>query len=166
MARIDPGPPPSRGLVVRPLDDGFFVRLSPAPAFNLAMAFAVMVGFGLVGFVIAQVMASAEGSHAPIIGGSILFGGLLYALSAGAAFFPAEVQGEAHSLSWAGERFSWEQIESCVADGSTLELRGHGGRILGTLEHLEPEAATWVAAAVNASLPEPPEPASTEPTPP
>ncbi len=153
MPRPDPGPPPSRGLVVRALDDGFYVRLNPAPAFNLGMAFLVVVGFGAAGFVIAMVMGSASGVTMPIVGGSILFGGLLYALSAGSAFFPAEVRGDAHSLSWAGERFGWDQIEACVAEGDRLELRGAGGRVLATLEHLEPEAARWVADAVTASLP-------------
>lgn len=155
MARIDPGPPPERGIVVRALDEGgFYARLNPAPTFNLGMAMLVAGGFGVAGVIIAAVMATAEGSAMPIIGGSILFGGLLYALSSGSAFFPAEVQGDDHSLSWSGERFAWDQIESCVADGGHLELRGPGGRTLATLEHLEPAAAKWVADAIMASLPD------------
>jgi len=154
MARIDPGPPPSRGLHVQPLDDGFFVRLHPAPPVNLGVAIAVVLGFGLAGLLIAMVMASRPGAWGTIVGGSILFGGLLYALSAGSAFFPAEVRGDGHSLSWAGERFAWDQIGSCVADGGRLDLYGKGGRILGSIENLDPEAARWVADVVTASLPE------------
>ncbi|MEM6928732.1 MAG: hypothetical protein AAF602_17470 [Myxococcota bacterium] len=138
---------------MRALDDGFYVRLNPAPSFNLGMAMLVVAGFGTAGLVIALFMASQPGAIPPIVGGSILFGGLLYALSSGSAFFPAEVQGDSHSLSWAGERFGWEQIGDCVAEGGRLELRGPRGGVLGTLDHLDPAAARWVAAVVMASLP-------------
>lgn len=152
MPPIDPGPPPARGVVVRALDDGFYARLNPAPAFKPGMALLVVIGFALAGLTISVVMGVPVEARMPIIGGSILFGGLLYALSAGSAFFPAEVRGDGHSLSWAGERFAWDQIGSCVAEGDRLELRGLDDRVLASLEHLEPAAARWVADAVMASL--------------
>lgn len=146
------GPPPDKGLVVRPEEDGFYVRLHPIPAPQGRIIGGIAAGFGLLGAIIAYVMSSEMEVVAWVAVGSTGFGVLLYALSYGAGFFPVELIGDARCLAWGGDRFMWSQISGCDAEGGTLRLRMADGRVVAEAKHLDPAAAAWTARLVTLSI--------------
>lgn len=144
-------PPPARGLVVRPNDDGFYVRLHPSPMPKGRVVLGVAALFGLLGGIIGWAMAEEPEVRAWIGFGSMALGVLLYGLSYGSGFFPIELIGDQRCLSWAGERYAWDQIDSCRASGGSLRLVVDG-QVVAEASHLDPAAAAWTARLVTASL--------------
>ncbi len=138
--------------MARPEGEGFYVRLQPAPSLQAPAVFGVVGGFGLAGGIIAMATTSEPYVQGWVVGGSVLFGLLLFAFSYGQGFFPVELIGDERCLAWGGDRFVWSQIGSCEAKAGTLRLRSLDGRVLAEAKHLQPEAAAWTAQLIEASL--------------
>lgn len=132
--------------------NGFYARLQPTPRIEAPKVVAVVLVFGSVGAVIALLATPQPEVRAWIVGGSVFFGLLLSAVIFGQGFFPLEIVGDERALSWSGERYAWAQLGGCVAEGGRLQLRSIDDRVLATADHLEPEAARWIAQVIAVSL--------------
>jgi hypothetical protein len=147
----DPGPiPPS--LVARPQGEGFYARLYPRPRPSLAVVAGTLGGFGAMGAAMALWFGQDTSIRVQIALSIVLFGVLLASFAQLAGWFPVELVVDDTTINWNGERIPMAMVRDCVATGGTVELRGEG-RALGTIHHLQPDAARWVALAIRASLP-------------
>lgn len=146
------GPPPERGIVVRALDDGFYVRLHPMPALQGRVVGGIAILFSILGAIVAYAMSEATEVWIWVTLGSAAFGVLLYGLSYGSGFFPVELIGDERCLAWAGDRYMWGQIRACEAHGGTLRLVLPDGRVAAEVKHLDPAVAAWTSRLVTASL--------------
>jgi hypothetical protein len=151
--RPDPGPPPARGIVVRPDGEGFYARVYPRPPLGLLRLAGVVVGLLAVGGVAALATGTDAALKGEVVAATVSFGLLIAAVLHGYGFVPVEVTADDETLYWGGERFPIADVGSCRPEGSRLVLRARDGRELGAITHPRPEAAVWLGRAVEASLP-------------
>jgi hypothetical protein len=153
--REDPGPPPERGLVVRPQGEGFYARISPRPVPSPRMWVPAMATFGGLGVLLAVVLGDGGWLSVEIAVSIVLFGLLLVGFAFGAGFFPVEIVVDDTMVSWGGERFPMPLVADCRHTGRALELVATDDRILARIDGVPPDAGRWVSLAIRASLPGP-----------
>lgn len=152
-AAEDPGPPPARGLVVRHLPEGYYVRIWPQPALPLLRLLGLGVGSAILGTGIGLWFTADEPLLlSTIIIASVVFIELLGLFAYGRSFFPAEISVGPTVINWDGERHALSSVRDCVYLEHRLELRAEQGRVLGMIDHVAPEVGRWVSLAVRASL--------------
>src|SRR5690242_14169395 len=96
----DPGPPPPRGIVVRPAGEGFYARVYPRPPLGLARLGGVTAALAVVGLVVAVPSASDPTLRAWIVVSTVLFGLLIAGVSFGYGFVPVEVSADDETVYW------------------------------------------------------------------
>ncbi|MEQ1504689.1 MAG: hypothetical protein ABMB14_20785 [Myxococcota bacterium] len=153
----DPGPPPERGLVVRPTrsehgGDGFYARIQPRPPLPWGWWAGAMSAITAAGAGLAWGFATDGWLRAEIFASIVGFGVLLLGFAHGAGYFPVELTVDDLQINVGGERFARSSVTDCVADGTTLRLVGEGGRVLIELGGVDPDAARWLSLAIRASL--------------
>jgi hypothetical protein len=149
----DPGPPPPRGIVVRPDGEGFYARVYPRPPLGLARFVAVTAGLAVVGLLVALLAATDPILRAWIVVSTVLFGLLIAGVSFGSGFVPVEVSADDETVYWGGERYPIGEVGTCRPEGARLVLRARDGRELASITHALPDVAVWLGLAVEASLP-------------
>jgi hypothetical protein len=109
-------------------------------------------GFGGMGVLMALWFGQDTTVRVEIALSILLFGVLLDSFAHLSGWFPVEIVVDDTTINWNGERIPMALVRDCLATGGTVELRGEG-RTLGTIHHLQPDAARWVALAIRASIP-------------
>ncbi|MCB9689238.1 MAG: hypothetical protein H6738_11380 [Alphaproteobacteria bacterium] len=149
----DPGPPPAKGLVVRPDGDGFHARIWPRPKPPWASWAAGVFMAGAVGVVLALAVTRDLDEGIQVAIAATIFLSLLGLAPFLVRHAPVELAVDDHQVYWNGDRFPMSAVRGARADGQVLELLGDYGA-LARFEHLAPDVAGWLAAAILASLPE------------
>ncbi|MCA9493395.1 MAG: hypothetical protein KC621_25865 [Myxococcales bacterium] len=150
---VDPGPPPEKGLVVRPEGDGFHARISPRPRPPWGNWAAGVFMAGAVGVVLALAVTRDVDVGVQVALAATIFLSLLGLAPFLARHLPVELAVDDHQVYWNGDRFPMSAVRGARADDHVLELMGDYGA-LARFEHLAPDVARWLAAAIVASLPE------------
>lgn len=151
--REDPGPPPARGLVVRPQGEGFYARVSPRPMPAFRVWGPAVAGFVVVGLLLAFVFGDDGWLAFEIVVSIVLFGTLIIGFGVGGGFFPVEIVVDDTTVNWGGERYPMSVVGDCRAIERTLELVGRDDRILARIDGVPPDVGRWVSLAIRASLP-------------
>lgn len=153
MTEDDPGPPPERGMVVRPEGEGFYARLWPSPRPDPRRLVPALLVFAALGAGGALVAGEATALRVQVFAGVMLFGVLILAVAFGTRFAPVEITCDDDVVYWHGDRVPMTAVGGCRAVGGRLELLGRDGRVLAAADDLDPDAARWVAHAIRASMP-------------
>ena len=148
----DPGPPPARGIVVRPDGEGFYARVYPRPPLGVLRPAGVVAGLFAIGWVAAVFAGDDPVLRTEVVAATVLFGLLIAGVLYGYGFVPVEITADDDTLYWGGERFPITDVGSCRPEGTRLVVRARDGRELGAIAHVPVEAAVWLGRAVEASL--------------
>jgi hypothetical protein len=138
---------------VRPLPDGYYLRIWPQPAVPLLQFGGLTLVAAIGGAGIGWLFAPADPFLFRTIAlSSVIFVWLLSAIAYGSAFFPVEVVVSGNVINWDGERHALSIVRDCVHAHHRLELRAEGERVLGAIDHVSPAVGRWVSLAIRASL--------------
>jgi hypothetical protein len=149
----DPGPPPERGLVVRPQGEGFYARVWPRPVPPARRVVPPLAGTAAAAGVLAFLSGPDPVLRLTVALSIGLFGLLLVLFALGAGFMPVEITVDDDRVAWGGERYPIRTVTDCVVVGRALELRGAEGRVLARIDGVDPAVGRWLSLAIRASLP-------------
>ena len=147
----DPGPPPEKGLSVRPDGEGFHARVWPRPEPPWGRWAVGGVAALAVGGALSVVVAEGLEVRLQVAAAAAAFLALLGLAPFARAHVPAEISMDDHQVYWNGERFPSSAVRGARVEGHRLVLVGEHGP-LAHLEHLPPDVATWLARAIRASV--------------
>ncbi len=138
---------------MRPEREGFHARVWPRPPtpwlrFAGAAGASGALGVGL-GLTTRQPLEQTVAAAAALAG----FGLALAVVSWLPGFAPVELEVDDTQVYWNGERYPWARLGGARAVGGTLTLHDPVGSRVDDLHHLPPEVASWLAAALQASVP-------------
>lgn len=138
---------------MRPERTGFHARVHPRPPVPVARWTVGAAAFAVAGLGLGVAVGDGGWLTLQVFLGILFFGALLAVFGHLPGFAPVELEVDDERVYWNGDRFEMARVTGARARGGTLELVGNDG-VLAHLEHLRPEVAAWLAAAITASVPD------------